>query len=162
MNKTVVQLTVVIVLMFLFVGAFFFVCATYQNDYFRKNAERQKELGITDASPEVQSALDQALLDSLDGGSALVKTTALGGLFSERPKERFMIVVGAFRERHYAERRVETLNRKGYPASILSFKNGLLAVVVCPSDELEETLKKLSELKDSGVCPADAWILTTQ
>lgn len=59
---------------------------------------------------------------------------------------RYMIVSGAYRQLVYAERKVKDLEQKGYPASIVNFKNGVMAVVICPSDNLEETTKKLGEV----------------
>lgn len=68
-------------------------------------------------------------------------------------------MVGAFRNRTFAERKLTQCNEAGYTATIISFRNGLLAVSVCPSDNLEETLKTLKQLRGTEVCPEDGWIL---
>ena len=47
-------------------------------------------------------------------------------------------------------------------SGIISFRNGLLAVAVCPSDSLNETVKKLRELRGNGICPPDGWILVNE
>lgn len=77
-------------------------------------------------------------------------------------KGKYAIVVGAYREGNLAERRVQDLKKKGYPASIVKYENGVLAVVICPSDNKEATLQKLEELRDTDVCPQDGWILTNE
>lgn len=73
---------------------------------------------------------------------------------------KYMIVAAAYRQPKYAERKVKDLEQKGYPASIVNVKDGLLAVVICPSDDLDATMKKLEALRGTDVCPQDAWILT--
>ena len=73
-----------------------------------------------------------------------------------------MIVVAAYRQREYAEHKVQDMEQKGNPAFIVDFRNGLLAVVICPSDDLDATIKKLEELRVTEVCPQDAWILTNE
>ena len=83
-----------------------------------------------------------------------------GGISHSDLKEKYAIIAGAYRHREYAERKVKELDQKGYPASIVSFRNGLMAVVICPSDELDATVKKLEELRGTDVCPQDGWILT--
>ena len=67
--------------------------------------------------------------------------------------------MGAFRNRAYAERKLKACNAAGYTATIISFRNGLLAVSVCPSDDLNQTLKTLKRLRGTDVCPEDGWIL---
>ena len=87
----------------------------------------------------------------------------MGGLYTTKLASRYYIVVGAFRTRSYAERKLTKCNEAGYTnATIISFRNGLLAVAVCPSDSLNETLKKLRELLGNGICPQDGWILVNE
>ena len=47
-------------------------------------------------------------------------------------------------------------------SSIISFRNGLLAVSVCPSDDLNEVLRTLRQLRGKGICPEDGWILVNE
>lgn len=72
---------------------------------------------------------------------------------------KYGIVVGAFHEKKLAERRVQDLAEKGYPASIVNYKDGIWAVVICQSDNLDDTEKKLDTLRGTDVCPVDGWIL---
>ncbi len=82
------------------------------------------------------------------------------GLVSGELEARYVIIVNAYRQREYAEKKVKDLEQKGYPASIVSFRNGLLAVAVCPSDDLDLTRARLEKLRSSGDIPKESWILT--
>ena len=108
--------------------------------------------------------LDKYLLDSLSQTKGtILNPTKMGGLYTTKLASRYYIVVGAFRTRSYAERKLTKCNEAGYTnATIISFRNGLLAVAVCPSDSLNETVKKLRELRGNGICPEDGWILVNE
>jgi len=109
------------------------------------------------------AALDAHLLDSLSQTKGtILNPSRLGGLFTTKLDAKYYIIVGAFRTRSYAERKLNKCNDAGYTATIISFRNGLLAVGVCPSDSLNETLKKLRELRGNGICPEDGWILVNE
>ena len=110
------------------------------------------------------AALDAYLLDSLSQTKGtILNPTKMGGLYTTKLASRYYIVVGAFRTRSYAERKLTQCNNAGYrDATIISFRNGLLAVAVCPSNSLNETLKKLRELRGNGICPPDGWILVNE
>jgi len=109
------------------------------------------------------AALDAHLLDSLSQTKGtILNPTKLGGLYTTKLEAKYYIVVGAFRTRAYAERKLGKCNEAGYTATIISFRNGLLAVAVCPSDSLNETLRKLRELRGNGICPEDGWILVNE
>ena len=109
------------------------------------------------------AALDAHLLDSLSQTKGtILNPTKMGGLYTTKLESRYYIVVGAFRTRSYAERKLTECNKAGYTATIISFRNGLLAVAVCPSDSLNESLKVLRELRGNGICPWDGWILVNE
>ena len=109
------------------------------------------------------AALDAHLLDSLSQTKGtILNPTKMGGLYTTKLSSRYYIVVGAFRTRSYAERKLTQCNEAGYTATIISFRNGLLAVAVCPSDSLNDTLKTLRELRGNGICPKDGWILVNE
>ena len=106
------------------------------------------------------AALDAHLLDSLSQKKGtILNPTKLGGLYTTKLDAKYYIVVGAFRTRSYAERKLSKCNEAGYTATIISFRNGLLAVAICPSNSLDETLRKLKEIRGTEVCPQDGWIL---
>ncbi|MBQ9195174.1 MAG: SPOR domain-containing protein [Bacteroidales bacterium] len=105
-------------------------------------------------------ALERHLLDSLTQAQGTVlNPSKLGGLYTTKLESKYYIVVGAFRTRSNAENKLKSCNAAGYTATIVSFRNGLLAVAICPSGSLDETLRKLKELRGTEVCPQDGWIL---
>lgn len=109
------------------------------------------------------AALEVHLLDSLSQTKGtILNPSKLGGLYTTKLEAKYYIVVGAFRTRSYAERKLTSCNEAGYTATIISFRNGLLAVAVLPSDSLNETLKSLRELRGNGICPQDGWILVNE
>ncbi|MBR4774562.1 MAG: SPOR domain-containing protein [Bacteroidales bacterium] len=121
-----------------------------------ENAEK----AMAQAMAEALAAREAHLLDSLSQEHGTVLNPAkLGGLYTTKLESKYYIVVGAFRNRSYAERKLKACNAAGYTATIVSFRNGLLAVALCPSDNLDETLKTLKSMRGTGVCPKDGWIL---
>lgn len=109
------------------------------------------------------AAMEAHLLDSLaQTKGTVLNPSKLGGLFTTKLETKYYIVVGAFRNRSYAERKLNACNAAGYPATIISFRNGLLAVAVLPSNNLSETLKTLRELRGTSICPKDGWILVNE
>ena len=133
----------------------------------RMRAEEARHQAVLDSMERAEKALaealaarEQELLDSLtQAHGTVLNPSRLGGLYTTKLESKYYIVVGAFRNRTYAERKLTQCNEAGYTATIISFRNGLLAVSVCPSDNLEETLKKLKQMRGTEVCPADGWIL---
>ena len=109
---------------------------------------------------EALAAREAQLLDSLTQAKGTVlNPSKLGGLFTTKLENKYYIVVGAFRNRSNAERKLTQCNQAGYTGTIISFRNGLLAVAVLPSNNLEETLKTLKKMRGTEVCPQDGWIL---
>lgn len=133
----------------------------------RMRAEEARHQAVLDSMERAEKALaealaarEQELLDSLtQARGTVLNPSKLGGLFTTKLESKYYIVVGAFRNRTFAERKLTQCNEAGYTATIISFRNGLLAVSVCPSDNLEETLKTLKKLRGTEVCPEDGWIL---
>ncbi len=130
-------------------------------------AEEARHQAVLDSMEQAKQALADSmarleahLLDSLSQAKGTVlNPSKLGGLFTTKLDTKYCIVVGAFRNRAYAERKLKACNAAGYTATIISFRNGLLAVSVCPSDDLNQTLKTLKRLRGTDVCPEDGWIL---
>jgi cell division protein FtsN len=136
----------------------------------RMAAQEARHQATLDSMARVQqhmadslAALEKHLLDSLSQTKGTVlNPSKLGGLYTTKLESKYYIVVGAFRNRSYAERKLKECNNAGFTATIVSFRNGLLAVAVCPSNSLAETLKTLKELRGKGVCPPDTWILVNE
>ena len=109
------------------------------------------------------AALEAHLLDSLSQRKGtILNPSRLGGLYTTKLETRYCIIVGAFRTRAYAERKLQRCNEAGYTATIVSFRNGLNAVAVCPSNDLNEILRTLRTLRGNGICPKDGWILVNE
>lgn len=133
----------------------------------RMRAEEARHQAVLDSMERAEKALaealaarEQELLDSLtQAHGTVLNPSRLGGLYTTKLESKYYIVVGAFRNRTFAERKLTQCNEAGYTATIISFRNGLLAVSVCPSDNLEETLQTLKKLRGTEVCPEDGWIL---
>lgn len=136
----------------------------------RMAAEEARHQARLDSLARVEKALadtlaarEARLLDSLAQTKGTILNPAkLGGLYTTKLEARYHIVVGAFRGRYYAERKLKSCNEAGYTATIVSFRNGLLAVAICPSNDLTETVKTLRQLRGTGVCPKDSWILVNE
>lgn len=136
----------------------------------RMAAEEARHQATLDSMERVQKhmadsleALEKYLLDSLvQAKGTVLNPSKLGGLYTTKLEAKYCIVVGAFRNRYYAERKLKECNNAGYTATIISFRNGLMAVSVCPSNSLAETLKTLKQLRGTGICPPDSWILINE
>ena len=130
-------------------------------------AEQNRHQAVLDSMEQAQKALEAQiaareahLLDSLSQSKGTVlNPSKLGGLFTTKLESKYYIVVGAFRTRSNAERKLNQCNAAGHTATIISFRNGLLAVAICPSNSLEQSLKTLKQLRGTEVCPQDGWIL---
>lgn len=130
-------------------------------------AEEARHQAILDSMERAEKAMAEALaareaflLDSLaQSHGTILNSSKMGGLYATKLECKYCIVVGAFRNRHYAERKLKACNAAGYTATIVSFRNGLLAVTLFPSDNLDETLKALRSMRGKGICPQDSWIL---
>ncbi len=136
----------------------------------RNRREEARHQAVLDSMEKVRqhladslAAREAFLLDSLSQARGTVlNPSKMGGLFTTKLQTKYCIVVGAFRNRAYAERKLNKCNEAGYTATIISFRNGLLAVSVCPSDDLNEVLRTLRQLRGKGICPEDGWILVNE
>jgi cell division protein FtsN len=108
------------------------------------------------------AALEAYLLDSLSHSSKIKSPANLGGLGTSELDSKYYVVVGAFRDIANARRKQSACYDAGYPAQIVSFRNGLNAVAVCPSSTLAEAMDKFNKLKTNPVCPKDAWLLISK
>lgn len=109
------------------------------------------------------AALEAHLIDSLSQArGSIINPSKMGGLYATKLEAKYCIIVGAFRNRAYAERKLKACQDAGYAASLVSFRNGLMAVAVCPSNSLGQTVKTVKKLRGQGVCPPDSWILMNE
>ena len=102
-------------------------------------------------------------LDSISqyGGTVLNPTT-LGGLFSTKLEARYYVIVGAFKYRTNAEILLEKVSQKGYKPALISFRNGKMAVGVCPANTITDAFAALKKVKREPFCPSDVWVLLNE
>ena len=129
----------------------------------RHQARMDSMQRVQQAMADSLAALEAHLIDSLSQArGSIVNPSKLGGLYATKLEAKYCIVVGAFRNRAYAERKLKSCQEAGYTASLISFRNGLMAVAVCPSNSLDQTVKTVKKLRGQGVCPPDSWILMNE
>lgn len=132
----------------------------------QKEAEVAAEQARLDSIKQVQKALQDSLAayDSLrqEVGSIL-NPAELGGLFSSKLEARYYVIVGAFRARSNAEGMVERINKEGeYAPALINFRNGMIAVGVCPRNKVQDAVQALKEVREESFCPKDVWILVNE
>ena len=146
-------------------------------DFFRKLAGRptsedieNKRIAIMRAEEAAHQARQDsividsiAVMDSLkQQKSNIIKTDSLGGLLETELDARYYIIVGSFRSKANAESLLATAATNGYAPTLISFKNGLIAVGVGSSDNIKDAFASLNKVRTEKFCPADAWILVNE
>ena len=92
----------------------------------------------------------------------LLNPSALGGLFTTKLEARYCVIIGAFSMRSNAERLHKAASDKGYSPSLISFRNGLTAVGLCPVESLNEAMNAIRKIREEAFCPDDVWILANE
>ena len=72
---------------------------------------------------------------------------------------RYLIIVGAFGNEANARTVADRANEAGHEAVFIPYTNGLVAVGLCPTDDLKTVCETLERLRGESFCPSDAWIL---
>jgi hypothetical protein len=124
-------------------------------------ANESLEARYNDVKNELQSMKDSLnALDSISqyGGTVLNPST-LGGLFSTKLEARYYVIVGAFKYRSNAETLFKTAQKNGYRPALISFRNGRMAVGLCPSNNIKDAFEGLKKVKQESFCPSDVWVL---
>lgn len=121
--------------------------------------KREKEIELMKLE-QARIADSLAILDSVRNlcGNVL-DMSELGGVYTTDLTSRYYIVVGAFKRQSNAMMLVEKATNSGYLPVFISFKNGLSAVAVSPTDKLTDALLSLKAVKCEDFCPEDVWIL---
>ena len=152
-------------------------------DFFRSWAGRPTSEEIQAKRLEIlraQEAIEQARLDSLrrekqmvldsiaaldsikQQGGSILNPAKLGGLFSTKLEARYYIIVGCFRQRSNAEVLLNKVSELGYQPALISFRNGMIAVGLCPVNTLPDALTSLKTVKEEPFCPTDVWVLVNE
>lgn len=104
-----------------------------------------------------------AAMDSLASyGVTMTGPDRLGGLAGTELSSRYYIIVGAFRESANARKLFDAASEKGYAPVLISCRSGMIAVGLCPSDNVTELEASYRALRKEAFCPKEAWILVSQ
>lgn len=152
-------------------------------DFMRKLAGRPTSEDIEKARVEMLLAQEAALKQSLDSlkqekqavqdsidalelfvqqGGTVLNPSKLGGLYTTKLQYRYYVIIGAFRTRSYAEALLMKAETAGYKPALISFRNGLLAVGLCPVDECSSAVEMVKKIRQESFCPSDVWILVNE
>lgn len=125
-------------------------------------AKKQKEIdSLKAAQKAVQDSL--ALLDLLKtSGNRLIPASDMGVIHQNELQKRYYIIVGAFSSSSNANKLLRIVEKEGYEAIPIKFKNGFTSVGVCPSDKLAVMYDRLNEVKKERFCPDGVWILVKE
>lgn len=104
-----------------------------------------------------------AAMDSLvSHGVTMTGPDRLGGLAGTELTSRYYIIVGAFRESANARKLFDAAYEKGYAPVLISCRSGMIAVGLCPSDNVTDVEASYRALKNESFFPKEAWILVSQ
>ena len=152
-------------------------------DFFRTLAGRPTSEDILEKKIQMQiaqQAIEQARLDSLrrerqmvqdslaaldsikQYGGTILNPAKLGGLFATRLESRYHVIIGAFSVRANAEALLLKTQELGYQPMLISFNNGLIAVGLCPTNNIVDAKNALMQVKAESFCPADVWLLLNE
>jgi hypothetical protein len=113
---------------------------------------------------EHQKVIDSlAVMDSIkQNKNNMIKPDSLGGLLETELDARYYIIVGSFRSRANAESLLRTATANGYTPTMITFRNGQIAVGVGSSDNIRDAYSSLTKVSAEKFCPADVWILVNE
>ena len=114
-----------------------------------------------------QLAREQAERDSLaavqtlkDKGCMMYDLASLKGLSSGELDHRYYFVVGSFRDGANADKFIRKVAKDTLMSPVkIHFRTGMIAVGVCPRNEVVEMAALIDEVRARSFCPKDAWIL---
>ena len=89
------------------------------------------------AKVEKQLADSLAVLDSLKTMNInMTAPSEKGGLCVTGLDHKYYVIVGSFVDKGNAEAQCRAAELKGYPATMINFRNGYTVVGVCPTDSI--------------------------
>ncbi len=104
-----------------------------------------------------------AAFDSLKADGVMMNgPDRIGGLSNMELEYNYYIIVGAFREGANARNLFNTASEKGYSPVLISCRSGMIAVGLCPSDNIVSIAESYRGLKDEPFFPKGAWILVKE
>ena len=140
-----------------------------------EDIERVKVQILMAEKAALQASLDslraekQSVQDSIDAlelfvqqGGTVLNPSRLGGLFTTKLQYKYYVIIGAFRTRSYAEAQFKRAQIAGYKPVLISFRSGLMAVGLSPSDKSQTIMEMVQSIKLEPFCPADVWVLVNE
>lgn len=131
-------------------------------------AREQARLDSLEAEKErLRVAMEMAERDSLnayqtlkDKGCMMYDLSSLKGLSAGELSYRYYLVVGSFKDAANADKFMEKVSNESdlNPVKI-RFRNGMVAVGVCPCNRVVEVASFIDDVRAKSFCPKDAWIL---
>lgn len=101
-----------------------------------------------------------AVVDSIVIKAGPIQTSEkYKGVIAGEAKARYYVVVGAFKSKVNAESFRNVVVKRGYVADLFSFKNGLHAIGVCPSDCISDIHKSLNVVSEDRFFPKGVWVI---
>lgn len=95
-------------------------------------------------------------------GGTVLNPTRLGSLYTTKLEARYYIIIGSFSNRVYAEMQLQAARKAGYQPALISFRNGMMAVGVCPANNIKAAFDALKKVRKEKFCPSDVWVLLNE
>lgn len=124
--------------------------------------EQKAHKARLDSLNAVQKQISDSLaaLDSLKySGNNLIEGRQLSAESRAGLEYRYYVVIGAFGKSENAEKLAGKAEAAGYPATLIRYLNGFVAVGICPSNSISGIYASLRRVQKESFCPADSWIL---
>ena len=158
------------------------VALTASCDMFRRMAGRPTSADIAEKSELIQKAeaAEQARLEAIElakkrqadslavldsmlhCGTPIKTTKQISPSAKAKMTHRYFIVVGAFGDHHNAERMQKKAADAGFDSELITYRNGVTAVGLCPSNDLVSLYEPLKAVKQQPFCPKEVWILDNE
>ena len=136
-----------------------------------EQAREQARLdSIRVAKEQIRLAEEKAAKDSLDAlsslkakGCMMYDLASLKGISEGNLHHRYYIVVGSFRDANNADKFMKKVSKDVDMEPLkVRFRNGMVAVGVCPRNEIVQIASVIDEVRTKSFCPKDAWILVNE
>lgn len=83
------------------------------------------------------------------------------GTDTEGLAEGFYAVLGSFKNESNARYLYNSISASGTPVELVKMKNGFTAVMICHSDNYDETYRQMLDFYKNEKCPEGIWIYNT-
>ena len=141
--------------------------ARVEKDKAEAAREQERRDSIEAARESARMSVEYAKQDSLNAASALRKKecvlyglSSLKGLASGKLDHRYYVIVGSFRDEANADRFIRKIAEDPAMQPVkVHFRTGMIAVGVCPCNNIVDLPSIVDEVRTRSFCPKDAWIL---